>query len=78
MKYKVVPLEPSFDLKSSSTKNASDYLQEYINHYHKQGWNFESVEAISTYVSGDNGCFGFGATPGYTSIKQMVVFKKEQ
>ena len=76
MKYKVVPLEPSFDMKKSSTTDASEYLEKFINHYETQGWRYIRVEIISTYVSGENGCFGFGATPGYTANKQMVVFSK--
>jgi len=76
MKYKVVPLEPSLDMKASTTKDASDYLERFINHYENQGWKYIRVEVISTFVSGDNGCFGFGATPGYTTNKQMVVFSE--
>ena len=76
MKYKVVPLEPSFDMKRTTTKDASEYLEKFINHYENQGWRYIRVEIISTFISGDNGCFGFGATPGYTANKQMVVFSK--
>ncbi|WP_298501817.1 hypothetical protein [uncultured Maribacter sp.] len=76
MDYKVVPLEPSFDVKASTSKDASDYLERFINHYDNEGWKYVRVEVISTYVSGENGCFGIGATPGYTTNKQMVVFKK--
>ncbi|AZQ59775.1 hypothetical protein EJ994_13575 [Maribacter sp. MJ134] len=76
MKYKVVPLEPNLDLKASSTKDASDYLEKFINHYDVQGWKFIRVEVISAYVSGESGCFGLGATPGHTTNKQMVVFQK--
>ena len=77
MEYKVVPLEPSFDLKKSTSKDASDYLERFINHYQNQGWSYIRVEIISTFVSGDNGCFGFGSTLGYNSTKQMVVFKRD-
>ncbi len=77
MEYKVVPLEPNLELKSSSTKDASDYLERFITHYDNQGWRYIRVEVISTYVSGENGCFGFGSTPGYTTSKQMVVFEKK-
>ena len=77
MQYKVVPLEPNLDMKASSAKDASDYLEKFINHYKVQGWKYIRVEVISAYVSGENGCFGLGATPGYTTNKQMVVFEKE-
>lgn len=76
MEYKVVPLAPSFDVKTSSSKDASDYLERFINHYGNQGWNYVRIENVSTYVSGDDGCFGIGATSGHTSIKQMVVFNR--
>ncbi len=78
MEYKVVPLDPTFNTKTatSTSNDGADYLERFIKHYSEQGWDYIRVESISTHVSGDSGCFGFGASPGYTSVKQMVVFKK--
>ena len=78
MEYKVVPLDPTFNSKTatSSSNDAADYLERFVKHYTDKGWNFIRVESISTFVAGDGGCFGFGATQGYTSVKQMVVFSK--
>ncbi|MET1258127.1 hypothetical protein ABV409_02240 [Flagellimonas sp. DF-77] len=78
MEYKVVPLDPTFTVKTatSTSNDGADYLERFIQHYSKQGWEYVRVESISTYVSGDSGCFGIGSTPGYISAKQMVVFKK--
>ncbi|WP_394970374.1 hypothetical protein [uncultured Croceitalea sp.] len=79
MEYKVVPLDPTFDSKTATatSNDGADYLERFIKHYTSQGWIYVRVESISTYVSGNSGCFGAGSTPGYTSVKQMVVFKKE-
>jgi len=78
MEYKVVPLDPSFNSKTATvtSKDGAEYLEKCIKHYTDLGWNYVRVENISTFVAGDKGCFGFGATPSYTSGKQMVVFKK--
>jgi hypothetical protein len=78
MEYKVVPLDPTFNRKTatSSSHDAAEYLEKCIQHYVDQGWKYIRVESISTYVAGTAGCFGFGANPGYTSVKQMVVFGK--
>lgn len=76
MEYKVVPLEANFNLKTSSSKEASEYLEKFINYYQNQGWKYIRVESVSTFISGDGGCFGLGATPGYSTTKQMVVFSR--
>jgi len=75
MEYKVVPFVASIgDKKEKSTP--SDQLENLIQTGTKQGWNYVRVESISTFVAGDSGCFGFGATQGYTTSRQMIVFSK--
>ena len=51
-------------------------LESLINEYASHGWNYVRLEGVSTFVGPDNGCFGFGGKPGYTTTRQMVVFSK--
>lgn len=75
MVYKVVPFVAS--IKNDGTSNhVAEQLEGVINHYNSQGWEYIRLESVSTYVNPDNGCFGFGGKPGYTTSRQMVVFRK--
>ena len=75
MEYKVVPFVASIgDKKEKLTP--SDQLENLIRTTANQGWNYIRVESISTYVAGDNGCFGIGATQGHVVSRQMIVFSK--
>ena len=68
------------EIRGYALNTAKTYIscfEKFINHYDVQGWKFIRVEVISAYVSGENGCFGLGATPGHTANKQMVVFQKK-
>lgn len=56
--------------------DAANQLQELINSKHNEGWNFVSVENISSVVAGSGGCFGIGGTPPQLTSYQMVIFKK--
>ena len=77
MEYKVIPLTANFNSKDKKFNGASDYLETLIKHYNNQGWDYVRIENLTTYVPGDNGCFGIGSTPGYTTVKQMIVFSKK-
>lgn len=76
MEYKVVPFVASIDPKKGSSNHVAEQLESIIKNYVAQGWDYVSLESVTTYVQPDLGCFGFGAKPGYTTTNQMVVFKK--
>ncbi len=76
MEYKVVPFVASIDPKKGTSDHVAEQLESLIKNYNNQGWEYIRLEGVSTFVHTDNGCFGFGSKPGYTTTKQMVVFKK--
>ena len=77
MEYKVVPFVASIDSKKGSSTHVAEQLEGIIKHHSSQGWNYVRLESVSTFVQPNSGCFGLGAKPGYTTTRQMVVFRKE-
>lgn len=76
MEYKVVPFVAAIDQKKGTSDHVAQQLESLINEYASHGWNYVRLEGVSTFVGPDNGCFGFGGKPGYTTTRQMVVFSK--
>jgi len=76
MEYKVVPFVASIDHKKGTSDHVAEQLENLINNYSSKGWNYVRLESVTTFVSPDNGCFGFGGKPGYNTTRQMVVFSK--
>ncbi|MGL4585213.1 MAG: hypothetical protein ACRCVU_19800 [Flavobacterium sp.] len=76
MKYKVVPFVASIDSKNGTSNHVAEQLETLINQYASSGWIYVRLESVTTYVGADNGCFGFGGKPGYTTTRQMIVFSK--
>lgn len=76
MEYKVVPFVASIDHKKGNSGHVAQQLEQLITENSSDGWNYIRLESVSTFVSPDNGCFGFGGKPGYTTSRQMIVFSK--
>ncbi|MEN2401502.1 hypothetical protein GKZ90_0017050 [Flavobacterium sp. MC2016-06] len=76
MEYKVVPFVASIDPKKGNSNHVAEQLESLIKDYNNQGWEYIRLEGVSTFVHPDNGCFGLGAKAGYTTTRQMVVFRK--
>ena len=76
MEYKVIPFVASIDPKTGSSTQVAEQLQKKIDKYAADGWTYVGVEEVTTFVNPDNGCFGFGAKPGYTTANQVIVFKR--
>ncbi|NHN26487.1 hypothetical protein FIA58_012445 [Flavobacterium jejuense] len=76
MEYKVIPFIASIDSKSGTSNHVAQQLEDLIKNYSNQGWKYERLESVTTFVQPDNGCFGLGAKPGYNTTRQMVVFSK--
>ena len=74
MEYKVVSIKP-VQVDGNAMQVAQD-LENLIKKYHAEGWQYVRVESLKTWVTGDKGCFGFGATQGYYVENQMIVFTK--
>lgn len=78
MEYKVIPFVASIDSKEGNSKHVAEQLEEITKNFSNKGWKYVRLESVTTYVQPNNGgCFGSGAKPGYTTSRQMIVFKKE-
>lgn len=77
MEYKVVPFVASIDPKKGTSDHVAEQLDKLITQYTSKGWEYVRLESVSTFVHPDNGCFGLGSKPGYTTTRQMVVFEKK-
>jgi hypothetical protein len=75
MKYKVVPFTASIRSTSGASEAASQ-LQTLIDVNTAEGWEYIRLEHVDTYVAGNPGCLGFGATPGQTISIAMAVFRQ--
>lgn len=73
MQYKIIPFKASLS-KAGTSNNVADQLQQVVDSYTMDGWEYQGMESISTFVAGSSGCFGFGATAGYTTSVQVLVF----
>lgn len=76
MEYKIVPFLPITDLKRNQLEHVANQLQEIVNNYTRNGWDYVRVESITTYVKGNSGCLGFGASGDSVNSNQMIVFRK--
>jgi hypothetical protein len=62
MTYKVVPFTSAVAAGANATAAASQ-LENLIQTYAVDGWEYVRLEHVNTHVAGTAGCFGFGATP---------------
>ncbi len=75
MEYKVVPFTASI-ANNGTANHAAEQLEQLVQQYAAQGWNYVRLEKVTTTVAGNNGCFGLGATPATNTSVSMVVFQK--
>ncbi len=71
--YKVVPFIAVINNKKGE-KSVSEQLQNYIDNYVSQGWEYVQLESVPT-IYNDSGCFGIGAKSTQT-YNHMLVFKR--
>ena len=71
----VVPFVASIGLAQGAQKAASQ-LQQLIQSLASQGWEYVRLESVTTYVSGNSGCFGLGATESRFTTFSMAVFRR--
>lgn len=77
MEYKVIPFVASIDSKKGNSSNVALQLEDIIKHHSNQGWEYQRLESVTTFVKPESGCFGIGAQPGFTTSKQMIVFSRK-
>ena len=78
MEYKVIPFVASIDANKGTSKHVADQLEQIIEHHSNHGWKYIRLESVTTQVLPQSGCFGVGGSPGYTTTRQMIVFKKDR
>ena len=75
MEYKVVSIVPIQRQNETAMQVAQDF-EGILKKYHAEGWEYMRVDDLQTWVAPVGGCFGFGQTPGYHQVNQMIVFRK--
>jgi hypothetical protein len=73
-KYRVVPFIASVGSNEGAAQAAAQ-LEALIKKWSDMGWEYVRLERVETYVAGDAGCFGIGATPAQLLSYSMAVFK---
>lgn len=73
--YKVVSFQASIS-NTGSGQDVAAALQRTIDHEATGGWTFVQIQELTTFVSGNSGCFGLGATPGATTSMAVLIFKR--
>lgn len=77
MEYKIIPFVASINQTNGTSNHVAGQLEDIVKNYSNQGWRYVRLESVTTYVQPESGCFGFGAKPGYTTSRQMIVFQKQ-
>ena len=75
MEYLVIPFIPTHN-QGTALESAATQLAELINTRTTAGWHYVRLESVTTLIPGNNGCFGYGATPATTVVSQVVVFSR--
>src|SRR5689334_22092039 len=73
--HKVVPFVAVIG-QTEGSAHVARQLENMIANYAREGWEYMRLESVETYVAGDNGCFGFGATPPRSTVYSVVVFRR--
>jgi hypothetical protein len=77
MQYTVVPFTANITIGQGAV-DAAQQLEQMINYYAQQGWEYVRLESVSTIINtpANAGCLGLGATPAsqVETTVYMVVF----
>ncbi len=72
-----VPFKAKINPKTGlSPALVAEQIEAVIQERALDGWEFVSVESVSTTVEGNGGCFGIGATPSTTTFVQVILFQR--
>lgn len=77
MEYKILPFVPAVNPQQEASVQVAEQLEKIIIHNTVQGWEYVRLEGVTTYVKANSGCFGLQSVPGYTTTKQMIVFRRQ-
>jgi len=73
--YRVVPFVASIGTNEGS-QHAASQLEGLIKGFTDSGWEYVRLESVETYVAGNAGCLGIGATPPRLVSYSMAVFRQ--
>jgi hypothetical protein len=73
--YKIVPFAAQIN-RGDTTSQVAAQMQKIIDSYVTEGWEYIRMDGVQTSVAGTDGCFGFGAQPGFTTTYNVLVFKQ--
>ena len=73
----VIPFKARLNAKTGfSSDSVANQLRQVIDQHTADGWAYVGVESVTTTVQGSSGCFGFGSTPSYNQVVQVIVFQR--
>lgn len=75
MDYKVVPFAAHIT-KSDTSSTVASQMQIIIDKNVQDGWEYLRMDSVQTHVAGTDGCFGFGAQPGFVTTFNVLIFKR--
>jgi hypothetical protein len=74
MQFKVVPFTAHM-VRNDTSSTVASQMQTIIDDYVLQGWEYIRMDSVQTFIAADEGCFGFGAKPGFYTTYNVLVFK---
>ena len=74
MRYKVLPFRANIT-SAGGGSDVAKQLSELISKEATAGWEYVRLESVETYVAGNAGCLGFGATPPLVTSHSVAVFE---
>ena len=73
--YNVIAFQASIS-HAGSPQDVAAGIQRIIDEQTAAGWDFVQVQELTTFVAGNMGCFGLGATPSTNISMAVLIFKK--
>lgn len=74
MRYKVVAFRANIT-SSGGAADVATQLATLISSEATGGWDYLRLETVETYIAGDSGCFGIGATQPRMTSHSVAVFR---
>lgn len=74
--FKAIPFTASITRNDNASKVA-EQIQALIDQHSIEGWEYVRLESVETHIAPENGCFGIGAQPGFTTSFKVIIFEKK-
>ena len=73
--FKVIPFSANIN-QQQGAGHAAEQLESVIVEMSGKGFVYVRMETIPTFVAGNSGCMGIGATPATTRSYPVLVFRR--